>query len=112
MSRRHHHSYRHDKAGWTGWNSNGNLNEGIGSGGEVYKLNGEEVRLEEGQTYHVVFTRVMTDNGQDTRMVITDKDGNVLIDHQHGWSDGYSGRAVVSFLCRDVDCTISNIEIK
>ena len=100
------------KAGWTGWNSNGNLNDGIGSGGVEYVANGETVRLEEGQTYHVVFTRVMTDNGQDTRMVITDKDGNVLIDHQHGWQDGYSGRAVVSFLCRDVDCTISNIEIK
>ena len=100
------------KAGWTGWNSNGNLNDGIGSGGVEYMVNGETTRLEEGQTYHVVFTRVMTENGQDTRMVITDKDGNVLIDHQHGWQDGYSGRAVVSFLCRDVDCTISNIEIK
>lgn len=100
------------KAGWTGWNSNGDLNPGIGSGGVEYVANGETVRLEEGQTYHVVFTRVMTEGGQDTRMLITDKDGNVLIDHQHGWADGYSGRAVVSFLCRDVDCTISNIEIK
>lgn len=100
------------KAGWTGWNSNGDLNAGIGSGGVEYVANGETVRLEEGQTYHVVFTRVMTEGGQDTRMLITDKDGNVLIDHQHGWADGYSGRAVVSFLCRDVDCTISNIEIK
>ena len=99
------------KAGWTGWNSNGNLNEGIGSGGVEYMANGETVRLEEGQTYHVVFIRVMTANGQDTRMIITDKDGNVLIDHQHGWADTYSGRAVVSFLCRDVDCTISNIQI-
>lgn len=100
------------KAGWTGWNSNGDLNAGIGSGGVEYVAGGETVRLEEGQTYHVVFTRVMTEGGQDTRMLITDKDGNVLIDHQHGWADGYSGRAVVSFLCRDVDCTISNIEIK
>ena len=100
------------KAGWTGWNSNGNLNEGIGSGGDDYRINGgETTRLEEGETYHVVFIRVMTANGQDTRMIITDKNGNVLIDAQHGWQDGYTGRAVVSFLCRDVDCTISNIQI-
>ena len=100
------------KAGWTGWNINGNLNDGIGSGGVEYRANGETTRLEEGQTYHVVFIRVMTENGQDTRMIISDKDGNVLIDHQHGWQDGYRGRVVLSFLCRDVDCTISNIEIK
>ena len=100
------------KAGWTGWNSNGNLNNGIGSGGDDYKINGgETTRLEEGETYHVVFIRVMTANGQDTRMIITDKNGNVLIDAQHGWQDGYTGRAVVSFLCRDLDCTISNIQI-
>lgn len=99
------------KAGWTGWNSNGNLNEGIGSGGEGYTLNGEETRLEEGQTYHVKFIRVMGEGGQDTRMIITDMDGNVLLDHQHGWADGYKGRVVVHFLCRDVDCTISNLTI-
>lgn len=99
------------KAGWTGWNSNGNLNEGIGSGGEGYMLNGEETRLEEGQTYHVKFIRVMGEGGQDTRMIITDMEGNVLIDHQHGWADGYKGRVVVRFLCRDVDCTISNLTI-
>ena len=100
------------KAGWTGWNSNYNLNNGIGSGGDDYTINGgETTRLEEGETYHVVFIRVMTANGQDTRMIITDKNGNVLIDAQHGWQDGYTGRAVVSFLCRDLDCTISNIQI-
>lgn len=99
------------KAGWTGWNSNGNLNEGIGSGGVAYSLNGEETRLEEGQTYHVKFIRVMGEGGQDTRMIITDMEGNVLIDHQHGWADGYKGRVVVRFLCRDVDCTISNLTI-
>ncbi len=100
------------KAGWTGWNSNGNLNEGIGSGGKEYMAGGESTRLEEGETYHVVFTRVMTAEGQDTRMFITDKNGNVLIEDQHGWRDNYSGRAVIRFLCRDVDCTITNLEIK
>lgn len=99
------------KAGWTGWNSNGNLNDGIGSGGEEYKLNGEVTRLEEGETYHVVMTRLMYDDGQDLKMLITDKDGNVLIEHAHGWHDGYSGRVVVSFLSRDLDCKISNISI-
>lgn len=98
------------KAGWTGWNSNGDLNIGIGSGGEEYKLNGEVTRLEEGETYHVVMTRLMN-NGQDLKMLITDKDGNVLIEHAHGWNDGYAGRVVVSFLSRDLDCTISNISI-
>ena len=99
------------KAGWTGWNSNGNLNDGIGSGGEGYMLDGEETRLEEGQTYHVKFIRVMGEGGQDTRMIITDMEGNVLLDHQHGWADGYKGRVVVRFLCRDLDCTISNLTI-
>lgn len=97
------------KAGWTGWNSNGDLNAGIGSGGENYKVGGEDARLEEGQTYHVVFTRLMFDNGQDTMLKITDADGNVLLEHTHGWHDGYSGRVVVNFLSRDFDCTISNI---
>lgn len=97
------------KAGWTGWNTNGDLNAGIGSGGKDYS-NGD-ARLEEGQTYHVVFTRLMYDNGQDTQLKITDKDGNVLLEDAHGWHDGYTGRAVVSFLSRDLDCTISNIVI-
>lgn len=97
------------KAGWTGWNSNGDLNPGIGSGGENYNVNGEDARLEEGQTYHVVFTRLMYSDGQDTQLKITDKDGNVLLEHTHNWHDGYTGRVVVNFLSRDLDCTISNI---
>lgn len=97
------------KAGWTGWDSNGDLNVGIGDGGREYS-NGE-ARLEEGQTYHVVFTRLMYSDGQDTQLKITDKDGNVLLEYAHGWHDGYTGRAVVSFLSRDLDCTISNIVI-
>ncbi len=100
------------KAGWTGWDSNGSLNSGIGSGGKEYMLNGESTRLEEGETYHVVFTRIMDANdGQDTSLKITDKNGNVLLEDAHGWYDGYKGRAVVNFLCRDMDCTISNIVI-
>ena len=98
------------RAGWTGWNGNNSLNEGIGSGGIEYNVNGEIARLEEGETYHVVMTRLMN-NGQDLKMLITDKDGNVLIEHAHGWNDGYSGRVVVSFLSRDLDCTISNLTI-
>ncbi len=100
------------KAGWTGWNSNGNLNEGIGDGGHNYALNGEETRLEEGQTYHVELVRFISGTGMDTRMVITDAEGNVLLEHTWGWAnDGYQGRAKISFLCRDVDCTISNLTI-
>ena len=98
------------KAGWTGWNGNGNLNEGIGDGGRNYMLAGEETRLEEGQTYHVTFTRLM-DGGQDTKLKITDKDGNVLLEYAHGWNDGYTGRVLVSFLCRDLDCKITNLVI-
>lgn len=100
------------RAGWTGWNSNGNLNEGIGDGGREYMLNGESTRLEEGETYHVVLKRIMIDGKQDTILSIRDKDGNVLLEYQWGWICDYTGRYVVSFLCRDVDCTISNIEIK
>ncbi len=97
------------KAGWTGWVVSGDLNAGIGSGGKNY--DDGNARLEEGQTYHVVFTRLMYTDGQDTQLKITDKDGKVLLEDAHGWHDGYTGRAVVSFLSRDLDCTISNIVI-
>ena len=100
------------KAGWTGWNSNYNLNEGIGDTGRAYSLNGEEIRLEEGETYHVVLRRIMIDGKQDTILSIRDKDGNVLLEYQWGWICDYTGRYAVSFLCRDVDCTISNIQIR
>ncbi len=100
------------KAGWTGWNSNGNLNEGIGDGGRAYTLNGEETRLEEGQTYHVELVRFISGNGMDTRMVITDAEGNELLAYTWGWAnDGYQGRADIRFLCRDLDCTITNLVI-
>lgn len=100
-----------NKAGWTGWNSNGNLNEGIGDGGRTYSLNGEETRLEEGKTYHVVFTRLMFADGQDTKLQIKDAEGNVLLEYAHGWHDGYNGRVVVNFLNRDLNCTITNLSI-
>lgn len=100
------------KAGWTGWNSNGNLNEGIGSGGVAYQVNGEEARLEEGSTYHVEFKRVMETEGQDNILKITDKDGHVLLENKWGWvNDGYKGRVNINFLNRDFDCEISNIKI-
>ncbi len=99
------------KAGWTGWNTNGDLNAGIGSGGVEYSKDGTAARLEEGQTYRVTFTRLMTANGQDTKLTVKDSEGNVLLEHTHEWQDGYSGRVVVSFLSRDLDCTISNISI-
>ncbi len=100
------------KAGWTGWDSNGNLNEGIGDGGRAYSLNGEETRLEEGQTYHVKLVRFISGNGMDTKMVITDTDGNVILEYTWGWAnDGYQGRVDIRFLNRDLDCTVSNIVI-
>lgn len=99
------------QAGWTGWNSNGDLNAGIG-GPNDYTLNGEQARLEEGSTYKVIVYRLMVDGNQDNRLVVADSEGNVLFDGTWGWSnDGYAGRASVSFLCRDLDCTISNIVI-
>lgn len=99
------------KAGWTGWDSNGDLNAGIGSGGKAYSLNNEDARLEEGSTYHVTFTRLMYADGQDTKLQIKDSKGNVLLEDAHGWQDGYKGRVVVSFLCRDINCTIANLSI-
>ena len=99
------------KAGWTGWNSNGDLNAGIGDGGREYNVNGETARLEEGQTYHVTFTRLMYGDGQDTMLQIKDSDGNVMLKYAHGWHDGFTGRVVVNFLCRDLNCTITNLAI-
>ncbi len=96
------------KTGFTGWNGDGNLNEGIGSGGKEYA---DEATLEIGVTYKVTCTRVMTDNGQDTKVKIEKEDGTVLLEDQHGWQDGYSGNAICSFLCRDLDVTLTNIEL-
>lgn len=100
------------KTGFAGWNSNGDLNAGIPShdGGVAYSVDGTAARLEEGETYHVVMTRLMN-NGQDLKLKVVDKDGNVLAEFAHGWNDGYTGRAVVSFLSRDFDCVISNLVI-
>ena len=104
------------QAGWTGWNSNGDLNPGIGAPAQedrYYKLNGETARLEEGATYKITVTRLMTETGQDNKLTVKDSQDNVLFEGTWGWNnDGYFGRASISFLCRDLDCTISNIVIK
>lgn len=100
------------QAGWTGWNSNGDLNPGIGVPHD-YKLNGETARLEEGSTYKITVTRLMTETGQDNKLTVKDSQDNVLFEGTWGWNnDGYFGRASISFMCRDLDCTISNIVIK
>lgn len=97
------------QAGWTGWNSNGDLNAGIGVPHD-YQLYGEAARLEEGSTYKVTVTRLMTDTGQDNKLTVQDSEGNVLFEGTWGWNnDGYTGRSAVSFMCRDMDCTVSNI---
>lgn len=98
------------QAGWTGWNTNGDLNSGIGVPHD-YQLNGEAARLEEGSTYKITVTRLMTEEGQDNKLTVQDAEGNVLFEGTWGWKDGYSGRVTVSFLCRDLDCTISNLVI-
>ncbi len=94
------------KSGFTGWNSNGDLNSGIGSGGVSYA---EEAPLLENTLYHVTVTRLMTAEGQDMAYKVTDAEGKVLVQEEHGWKDGYSGNAVLSFLVRDLNCVLSNI---
>lgn len=98
------------QAGWTGWNSNGDLNAGIGVP-HNYQVDGSDARLEEGETYHITVTRLMNEEGQDNSIKVEDANGNILFEGTWGWHDGYSDRASVSFLCRDLDCTISNIVI-
>lgn len=52
----------------------------------------------------------MTDTGQDNKLTVQDSEGNVLFEGTWGWNnDGYTGRSAVSFMCRDMDCTVSNI---
>ncbi len=96
------------KAGFTGWDGNGNLNEGIGNGGKEYA---DQYALEMGVTYKVTCTRLILDGGQDTKFKIEKEDGTVLLEDQHGWQDGYSGNAICSFLCRDLDVTLTNIQL-
>jgi uncharacterized protein YjdB len=94
------------QAGWTGWNSNGNLNAGIG-GPNNYQ-NG--MRLEEGQTYKITVTRLITATGEDNKLAVKDLQGNVLFEGTWGWNNaGYTGRSAISFMSRDLDCTISNL---
>lgn len=94
-------------AGFSGWNNNADLPAGIGTGVQPYA---DGVRIEVDQTYHVEATRLMTENGQDTRIVISSGE-TVLLDFTHNWQDGYSGIAYGSFLSRNLNCTVDNIAI-
>lgn len=103
------------KAGFTGWNSNGSLNEGIGDGGRLYTATKEDettenVLLDTTQTYKITCTRLMN-NGQDTKICVAKQDGTILLEYAHGWNDGYKGPVLLSFLARDINCTITNINI-
>lgn len=100
------------QAGFSGWNfGNGNLPDGIGGNAANYAKDGATVRLEEGETYKVIVTRLQTEQGQDTMLTIQDKDGDVLYESTWGYNISNTGRMYVSFLSRDLDCTISNLVI-
>lgn len=96
------------KAGWTGWNTNGNLNGGIGGPNDYI----DGTRLEEGETYKITVTRLITPTGEDNKLSVKDSEGNVLFEGTWGWNDaGYTGRSAISFMSRDMDCTIGNLVI-
>lgn len=100
------------QAGFTGWNfGNGDLPNGIGGNAANYTKDGAITKLDEGETYKVIVTRLQTEQGQDTMLTIKDKDGDVLYESTWGYNISNTGRMYVSFLCRDLDCTISNIVI-
>ncbi len=89
------------KAGFTGWNSNGDLNAGIGDGGREYTT-----PLLEGQTYHVDFYKLSsTSTGTDTRLVVNG------VDYAHGWDDGYHGAHTFMIGTRDMNVTITNLTV-
>lgn len=97
------------KAGFTGWNGNNDLPQGIGDGGRQYS---DYDSLEVGKTYQVTFTRLYSESGgQDTKVRIAKEDGTLLLEYNHGWNDGYKGAAYLSFLSRDLDCTLSEITL-
>lgn len=97
------------KAGFSGWNGNGNLNSGIGDGGRTYA--NDDV-LEVGKNYKVTFTRLYAESGQDTKIRIEKEDGTVMLEYNHGWNtDGYTDVVYLSFLSRDLDCTLTNITL-
>ena len=50
-------------------------------------------------------------NGQDTKICVAKQDGTILLEYAHGWNDGYKGPVLLSFLARDINCTITNINI-
>ena len=87
--------------GYTGWNSNGDLNPGIG---DIRGTFAEP--LKEGSTYHIDFYKISNDS------VTTDNKFSCNgIESQWGWNDGYSGNHVLSINVRDMNLTISNLTI-
>lgn len=89
-----------NKAGFTGWNSNGDLNNGIGDGGQDYAT-----PLVEGETYHVEFYKISSDSvGIENRIVVNGVD-------RSWWADSYHGEHNIWFGVRDMNATIKNIKV-
>lgn len=88
-----------EKAGFSGWNSNGDLNAGIGDGGQAYATS-----IVEGTTYHAKLSLLPLATGAD---MVLETNG---ITRQWGWDGGgYVGNYVLNFATRNLDATISNL---
>lgn len=85
------------RAGFTGWDRNGNLPAGVGDGGRTYAT-----PLVEGTSYHVECTKLP---GCDTKISVNG------VEYAHGWVDGYTDSHVLFFSTRNLDATLSNITI-
>lgn len=86
-----------NRAGFTGWDRNGDLPGGVGDGGRQF-----ETPLVEGTSYHVECTKLP---GCDTKISVNG------VEYAHGWVDGYTGSHVLFFSTRNLDATLSNITI-
>lgn len=88
------------KAGFAGWNYNGDLPAGIGSGGQNYTS-----ALEEGETVHVVLHKTNIDGGSDFSFECKGAD------HNWNWNGNYAGDLTLEFATRNADATLTNIRV-
>lgn len=95
---------------FAGWNYNSDMPGNYPAGKTAYNNGTSDIKMSEGKTYHVICTRLMLDGGQDTKIEVKDGDTTIAT-MQHGWQDGYKGNAFFHLSVRNVNATLSNINV-
>ena len=90
------------RSGFTGWNSNSNLPDGIGA-----PIN-NPTKTKEGETYHVIINKVLNEEKAfDLNFTF-----NGLENHAWNWYKGdYTGGSNIFISSRNLDATLTNITL-